>query len=422
MPHPVLPDVRTVVHLHGAVVSQPSTFDKTRDNDGWPDAWIEPGEEQIAEYPNEQTSRTLWYHDHAMETTGRNVYAGLVGMYLIRDNYERSLNLPSGEYEIPLIFQARGFNDDGSLYYPEETGTDYFGNAVAVNGKIWPYLNVEPRKYRFRIVNGSNSRELALRLIDPDDDSHGPAFYQIGSDAGFLEKTAVLNDPDDTQSRRLTLGAAERADVIIDFSKFAGKTLLLHNNSFTDEDDGEIPIPHIMIFKVADQTQGVDTSSLPMRLKPIARLNPSDSAQSRPIVLTHKIMDDGTDMLLLNGMFWSDPITEFPVLGTTETWSIINAMPEAHPFHVHLVQFQVLDRTSYDAEHFIDTGEILFTGPPEAPPPEEMGWKDTVMSVPGTITRIIMRFEPFTGYYVYHCHILEHEDMDMMRPFQVVAP
>jgi spore coat protein A len=144
MPGPTLPDVRTVVHLHGAVVSQPQTMDAARDNDGWPDAWITPGQEQTAEYPNQQTSRTLWYHDHAMQTTGRNVYAGLVGMYVIHDAYERSLNLPSGDYEIPLIFEARGFNDDGSLYYPTVTGTDYYGNAVAVNGKVWPYLNVEP--------------------------------------------------------------------------------------------------------------------------------------------------------------------------------------------------------------------------------------------------------------------------------------
>jgi spore coat protein A len=421
MPGPDLPDVRTVVHLHGAVVSQPGISDKTHDNDGWPDLWIQPGEQQIAEYPNQQTARTLWYHDHAMQTTGRNVYAGLAGMYLIHDAYERSLNLPSGDYEIPLIFQSKGFNGDGSLYYPSVTGQDYYGTVVTVNGKMFPYLNVEPRKYRFRILNASNSRTLAIRLINPADDSHGPAFYVIGTDSGFLEKTAVLNDPANTQARRLNLAPAERADVIIDFSKYAGKTFLLHNNSFTDEDDGEIPIPHIMQFRVADKATSTDTSQIPMQMKPIERLKPESAAQTRQIVIGDETAPDGTLMLMLNKMFWDDPITEFPVLGTTEVWQIINTEPDNHPFHIHLVQFQILDRTAYDVEHYKDTGQITLTGPAIPPPPEEAGWKDVVLARPGTITRIIMRFEPYAGYYVYHCHILEHEDMDMMRPFQVLG-
>jgi spore coat protein A len=180
-----LPDVRTVTHLHGAAIEEPSITDKLHNNDGWPDAWITPGQEQISDYPNVQDARILWYHDHALGSTGRNVAAGLVGMYLIHDDYERSLNLPSGNYELPLVIQARGISGDGSIFYTQTISNEFYGNAVSVNGKLWPYLNVEPRKYRFRVLNTSNARTYAMKLTDQADQSPGPAFYQIGSDGGL---------------------------------------------------------------------------------------------------------------------------------------------------------------------------------------------------------------------------------------------
>jgi len=425
MPMPTdLPDVRAVTHLHGAAVAQPSRQGR-KDNDGWPDNWLTSGQEQIAEYPNRLSSRQLWYHDHAMGTTGRNVAAGLAGMYLIRDDLERSLNLPSGDYEIPLLLQARGLKLDGSLYYTPDIATEFYGNTILANGKLWPILHVEPRKYRFRIVNGSNARSVALRLVNPDDeDIGGPPFYQIGSDGGFLAAPVLLNAPDQPDLNRLTLAPAERADVIIDFSQYAGRDFVLHNNQL-DPGDAELPLPDIMMFRVGTSLRGPDTSQIPAQLAPIRRMQPSEAQVTRQMVLDSVPMADGRPMLQINGKSWNDPITERPHLGDTEVWEIVDTLPDAHPFHVHLVQFQILDRRPFDLEEYRRSKTIRYTGPAVVPDANEMGWKDVVRAYPSMVTRIIMKFEPhrgYKGYYVYHCHILEHEDMDMMRPFQVISP
>ncbi len=416
-----LPDVRNVVHLHGALVTQTSKTDKLHDNDGWPDAWLVPGEEQIAEYGNDQSARLLWYHDHAMGETGRNVATGLAGMYIIRDEFERGLNLPSGKYEIPLLITAKGVDGNSALYYTPTLANEFYGNAMSVNGKLWPYLNVEPRKYRFRIVNASNARSYSMQLVDLENQSPAPPFYQIGTDSGFLENTVVLNDPADPKSPELTLAPAERADIIIDFSQYAGKTYILHNN-YVDQADHQLPMPQLMQFRVGTTVSEPDTSSLPMKLRSIPRMDPTRADGTRQITLNQVDMPDGTPMLLLNGMGWKEEITEKPVLGTTEVWEIVNTTTDVHPFHIHLVEFQVLDRRPFDVDAFAKTGQINYTGPAVAPDANEMGWKDTVRTTGNAVTRIIMKFAPYAGYYVYHCHILEHEDMDMMRPFEIVAP
>jgi spore coat protein A, manganese oxidase len=416
-----LPDVRNVTHLHGAVVEQPNTTDKLHNNDGWPDLFTVPGEEQIADYPNSQDARILWYHDHAISTTGRNVAAGLAGMYLIHDDFERSLNLPSGDYDIPLIFMAPGMNGDGTRNYSLDIQKEFYGNAPMVNGKLFPRLTVEPRKYRFRMLDGSNARTFSLKLIDLKTNADGPAIVQIASDAGFLEHPVALAEPANPKSPRLVLGPGERADVVIDFSAFAGQDLFLSNDSL-DPGDGEMPLPQIMLFHVGTSVKAPDTSSLPANLKPVPRIDPAEAKNTRRIVLGAMNMADGSQMLQLNGKSWTDAITEQPLLGSTEIWEIVDTLPDTHPFHVHLVQFQVLDRRPFDTKAFADTGELKYLGDPIAPEANEMGWKDIVRAGPGTVTRIIMRFLPYAGYYVYHCHILEHEDMDMMRPFQVVKP
>lgn len=418
---PNTPDVRTVTHLHGAEVSETNPNDRVHNNDGWPDAWNTPGQEQIAEYPNQQDARTLWYHDHAMGTTGRNVAAGLVGTYLIHDNYERSLGLPSGKYDIPLMLRSHTLNDDGLLQYTNDANSEMYGNSVSVNGKLWPFLEVEPRKYRFRMINGSNARSYAMKLVDfNDENKDGPALYQIASDAGFLDHTVIYNDPSSPASLRLTISPGERADVIVDFSNYAGQTLLLHNTS-RDPGDGEIAMPGLMQFRVKQNALTADLSKLPTRMKAIARIPISEASMSRRIVLGESTTQTGDKMLTLNGKSWNSPIDEKPILGATEVWELVNTLPDSHPFHMHLVQFQILERTPFDSAKFLANGSVVITGPSEAPEPNEMGWKDTVKASGNAITRIIMRFLPYPGYYVYHCHILEHEDMDMMRPFQVMA-
>ncbi|MED1562248.1 copper oxidase [Alkalihalobacillus alcalophilus ATCC 27647 = CGMCC 1.3604] len=414
------PEVRTVVHLHGA--------ETKADSDGYPEAWYTRGFEQkgplfereIYEYPNEQRAATLWYHDHAMGITRLNVYAGLEGLYLLHDKAEDRLRLPSGDYDIPLLIQDRTFNeDDGSLFYPRQPNNPgpnfpdpcivpfFGGNTILVNGKVWPYLEVEPRKYRFRLLNGSNSRGYTLFLDNEQ------TFYQIASDGGLLRRTVPLTE--------FEFEPAERIEVIIDFSKHAGKTITLKNNLGPNADP-ENPIADIMQFRVTLPLKGSDRSRIPKHLSTIPCLRQNDVTKIRNLKLNGGVDHIGRALLLLDNRFWHDPITENPMLGATELWNIINVTNFAHPVHIHLIQFQVLGHQAFDLSLYNETGEIQLIGPMIPPKENERGWKDTIAAPAGQITKLICRFAPYAGLYVWHCHILEHEDYDMMRPMRVVDP
>ncbi|HHT9145644.1 MAG: multicopper oxidase [Candidatus Brocadiaceae bacterium] len=425
------PAVRTVVHLHGAHVGSAS--------DGYPEAWFTAGfsktghsfTKQIYFYPNTQHATTLWYHDHALGITRLNVYAGLAGFYLIRDTFEDNLNLPKGEFEIPIIIHDRSFNDDGSLFYPAEEidgvepsiVPEFFGNTAVVNGKVWPKLEVEPRKYRIRFLNGSNARFYNMQLfVNGNLNKPGPVFHQIGTDGGLLEAPVTING-------RLLLAPAERADVIINFSRFEGKSLILHNDAkapFKGEDtiddpdvDDEAPLPKIMKFVVKSNVTEHDTSSLPSKLKTLNRITEASAIAERDIILSEGEDNFGRLMSLINNSEWSDPITEKPTLGTNEIWSLINLTEDVHPIHLHLVQFQILDRQALTPD---GNGGWVSIPDPNAPriPPDanEDGRKDTVRANPGEVTRIIAHFD-VRGLFVLHCHMLEHEDHEMMRPYKV---
>ncbi len=425
---PPNPYVRTVVHVHGANVPSES--------DGYPEAWFTPGHDALYTYPNHQQAATLWYHDHALGITSLNVYAGLAGFYLIRDRQEGRLNLPGGDYEIPIVIQDRSFYNNSELLYPHPWEPEFFGNTAVVNGKVWPYLTVEPRKYRFRFLNGSNARFYNVKLLESDsigniiyigdDPIPGPALYQIGTDGGLLTTPVKFNDPGNSMSPRLLMGPAQRSDVVIDFKDYAGKFFVLHNNAkspfkgLDSPEEDEEPLPEIMLFKVM-ATPVTDNSSLPSRLFPVPRIPEASAVMVRDLTLEEELDEFGDPIrLLLNGMRWDDPITETPQLGTAEIWRILNLTEDVHPIHLHLVMFQILDRQPFDVEHYESTGEIIFTGPPVPPEPNERGWKDTFHAFPGEITRIIQRFLDYPGLYVWHCHILEHEDNEMMRPYEVV--
>lgn len=405
------PEVRTVVHLHGANVSS--------DSDGYPEAWFtrnfkETGpyfSRKVYEYTNHQHATALWYHDHALGITRLNVYAGLAGFYIIRDYLEPQLELPSGQYEVPLIIQDKSFNKDGSLFYPAEPDPPvpgvypsivpvFFGNTILVNGKVWPYLEVEPRKYRFRVLNASNSRTYTLNL------SNGQSFFQIGTDGGLLSRPVELNS--------LTLAPSERADIIIDFSRLNKQNVVLRNGD-SDANTGEV-----MQFRVFKPLKGKDTSKVPEVLYPVKPIKENLAKKTRNLTLEGSTDEYGRPMLLLNNRNWDDPASEKPQLDTIEIWNLINLTPFPHPIHVHLVQFQILDRRPFDVEHYRDTGEIKYTGDPVEPDENEKGWKDTVRATSGEVTRIIAHFTGYTGNYVWHCHILEHEDHDMMRPLRVI--
>lgn len=394
-PHRLGPGARTVVHLHGGHVPPAS--------DGFPEATMLPGQQVTYNYPNRQQAATLWYHDHALGITRLNVYMGLVGFYLLSDPVERALNLPGQDQDIPLMVQDRSFGPDGALAYPARWEEEFFGETILVNGKVWPYLDVTRRKYRFRLLNGSNARTYTFYL------DSGQPFYQIGTDGGLL--------PAPVELKEITLAPAERAEVIIDFSKRAGEVHLLNKAPAPYPDgDADSAIRKVMQFRILGA--GSDKSALPAALRPLTRLQEADAVRERDLHLD-EVDDECVEpgmRWLINGRHWDD-ITEYPVLGTTEIWRFINPSIDLHPMHIHLVQFQILDRQRLRREG----GELLFDGPRVPPAPQEAGWKDTVAVHPMESVRVIARFSDYTGRYPYHCHVLEHEDHEMMRQFEVVA-
>ena len=384
---PQLPDVRNVTHVHGAAVPEPAPLDRLHNNDGWPDAWNVPGQEQITELTNPQDARALWYHDHAFGQTGRNVAAGLAGMYIIRDDFERSLNLPWGEYEIPLILQGVGVNGDGSRFYTDLVSNEFYGNVAAVNGKVAPYLEVEPRRYRFRILNAANARMFGLKFEDQQHpDQPAPSIYQIGTDSGFLANTVELAPSSDAMTPQLFLNSAERADVIVDFTKFAGRSFVLFNVNAISDPDGEMPVPRIMLFKVGAAASSPDLSSIPTHIRDLPKLDPKTAVQTRQILLSQTDYPSGLSLFQINKRswiyerrdsdgksYWDYEIDQKPKLGTTEVWEIINPTTLPHPFHVHLVQFQILDRTPFDVTEYGKSGKIVSTDTASPPDPTEDG-------------------------------------------------
>ncbi|WP_047155318.1 multicopper oxidase family protein [Aneurinibacillus tyrosinisolvens] len=408
-----LPEVRTVVHLHGG--KQPAH------SDGYPEAWFTRNFEQtgplfereVYEYPNLEAT-TLWYHDHTMGITRLNMYAGLAGFFIIRDKHEQSLNLPTGIYEIPLLIQDRSFNPDGSLYYPSQPDeksprlpypsivTPFDADTILVNGKVWPYVEVEPRKYRFRILNASNSRAITFKL------DSGQPFYQIGTDRGLLEKPVKMNE--------ILLLTTERADVIVDFSGSFGQSIVL-KNVFKDASP---ETTNVMQFKVTVPLKSKDTSSLPDYLGKIDFLSRKMASRTRDLTLVRVADEYGRSLNLLGGKMWIDRISEKIELGTVEIWRLINTTTDDHPIHLHIVDMQILERQPFDVAHFQATGKLKFTGHAAPPDPNERGFKDTIRAPAGYVTSFIASFGPLTGRFVWHCHMLEHEDHEMMRPFEIL--
>ncbi len=430
-------------------------------------------------YPNDQPATTLWYHDHTLGMTRANVYAGPAGYWLIRGG-PNDVDLgyvapgvgddPLGEYtEIPIVIQDRSFNADGSLFYPDnraffegldpaqlqipfipDTACDglpsdvspiwnpeFFGNMMVVNGFTWPFLEVEQRRYRFRFLNGCNSRFLILKT------DHPLPFYQIGAEQGFLPAPVQLN--------QLLMAPAERADVIMDFTNVpVGTEITLLNLGPDEPFGGGLPgvdfdpadpgsTGQVMQFRVKSASSA-DTSILPTTLPAAPALGPK--SKTRSVSLNEeesksvRYAEDALGNLVLacgnpsaehfgptsallgtlnpdntgHPLMWSDPITEKPALGATEEWKIYNFTADAHPIHVHLVKFEVLGRSPF--------GGGTSTAGSNNPLPWETGYKDTVIAYPGEVTRIKAKYD-LAGFYVWHCHIVEHEDNEMMRPFHV---
>jgi spore coat protein A len=385
---------RIVTHMHGAHV--PARYD------GYPEAAYEPGLSDTYVYPNNQLPGTIWYHDHSLGITRLNVYMGMAGFYLLFDDYEQGLGLPSGEFEIGLAIQDRSFNVDGTWSYPTTVKQNFFGDTILVNGKVWPYLEVKQGKYRFRLLEGSNSRSYTLSM------SNGAPFHVIGNDLGMLETPITISE--------LTFVPGERYDVIVDFEPYpAGTEIILENSApikFPNTaNPSEGVIPEIMKFIVTDEPGHTDP--IPALLRPFEPIPVSESVATRTLTLARDAAGCGGGEWLIDGRHWDD-ITEIPDLGTTEIWEWHNDTDIMHPMHMHLVGFQILDRFALDP-----AGNR--TGPPIPPEPYESGWKDTAQAHARTVTRVITSFEDYVGKYAYHCHILEHEDHEMMRQFRTVT-
>jgi len=461
-------NVPTIPHLHGGEVQSTS--------DGHPDAWftatgdhgtayntINPADTNAATflYPNEQPPATLWYHDHALGITRINVMSGLAGFYLLRDGLDaNNALLPSGEYDVPIVIQDRTFYPDGRFWFPT-VGVDpiahpywqpeFFGNTIMVNGKTWPYFDVAPAIYRLRLLDGSNARFYDLKLVDPLTGTAYP-FYQISTDGGYLTTPVKMN--------KLTIAPGERADILVDFRGLP-PNLVLMNGGKTPYPNGAPTDPNtgmIMQFRVTLPAPVGQPATIPVALS-----NPSLTplpvpTNTRILTLTEVMGPLGPLMALLNGQLWGATISEDPAEGSTEEWVIINLTGDTHPIHLHLVQFQVMSRqkinaAKYEADwHLLNAGGSLtgmppwdntwtvqeldptayLRGRPKPPKPNEMGWKDTVQMNPGEVTIIRARFSPIDGSgsysfdpadgpgYVWHCHILDHEDNEMMRPYIVL--
>lgn len=364
-------DVPVTIHLHGGKV-RPSS-------DGQPMDLIEPGDHKDYVYPNKQEAATLWYHDHTHHLTSRNNYMGLSGLYIIEDPDEAELNLPKGKYDIALVLQERSFRTDGSFkFYSHHSRVP--GETTLVNGRPMPYLKVANRKYRFRILNAAHTRGYNLQL------DSGEPLVQIGTDGGLMTQP--------TPVASLALWPAERAEVVIDFARYpVGTKVVL--SALRDPLDPGSARP-VMRFDV--EREETDDSSLPLLLRPVDRLIPG--TVQRDFELS---FDLDRRLWVINGKrFDPNRIDARPKLGATEVWTFRNNSTRTHPMHIHLVRFQVLDRSNKNLDA------------------NDLGWKDTVRVDPASTVRVAVKFEGYTGRYMFHCHNLAHEDHSMMGQMKVV--
>ncbi len=493
-PEPYTGPVPIITHVHGAHT--------TDDSDGYAESWFLPAAADIPagyatvgtwydtfkakalarggapwtpgsatfDYPNDQRATQMWYHDHTLGMTRLNVYAGLAGFYFLRGGAtDKSLgyraprrNDPPGTVytELPIVVQDRSFNADGSLFFPAGRAffddfqgpyipdsdispiwnPEFFGNMVMVNGATWPDQAAQARRYRLRLLNGCGARTLMLQLAVDDTPGDGiddggwtaipGAFVQIGTEGGFLPAPVTLTT--------VLMAPAERADVVVDFTAYAGRELYLVNLGPESPFQGGAPG---VDFEPADPastgqvmrfTVGASPASDPTR--PAARLNLPRPPKLGAATATRQVSlneldsdvlgDVGPRQALLGTvdlsdpsapagvpLRWMDEITENPAVSATEVWEIFNFTMDAHPIHLHLVTFEVIGREVFDP--MMGTpGTVL---PPEA---WETGRKETVIAYPGWITRVKARFD-MAGLYQWHCHIVDHEDNEMMRPYAI---
>ena len=346
-------------------------------------------------YPLDQRAATLWYHDHRMGFTGLTVWRGLAGFHLVHDDEEAALGLPSGERDLPLMITDRAFEADGSLRYPalDSTGlhvpgvtgdfrAGVLGDVILVNGAPWPVAEVAPATYRLRLLNASNARRYRLAL-DPQP-SGGHALVQIGTEGGLLA-APVRHDS-------LDIAPAQRYDVLVDFSRFAPGQEVTLTNRFGTGGTAEV-----MRFRVGSGPR--ESMPVPAKLSDVEALDPAKATVTRTFTM-RDWTKQGHRMWRVNGESF-DPAraSATPKLGDLEVWRLVSDFH--HPVHLHLAHFQVVSRDGRE------------------PGPFDHGWKDTIDLLPNQVATIAVRFSDYRGRFVFHCHNLEHEDMEMMANFVV---
>ncbi|HEY3419598.1 MAG TPA: multicopper oxidase [Methanomassiliicoccales archaeon] len=411
----------------------------------------------VFHYDNQQAVGTLWFHDHAMGLTRSNVYSGLAGYYMLRDPADPiKAYLPSGKYEVPLAIQDRKFFTDGSLMFPSDSPPnptihpywvpEFFGNVIMVNGVAWPNLNVDSGQYLFKVLDGSNARWYNLSM------SNGMPFTVIASDENYLRSAVTVTS--------FQMAPGERYDVLVDFTGMGANTkIVMTNNAPAPFNTGYVPDAAtngtIMQFTVSGNP-GFAPKTLPTILNPTLKTYPSlgmaNVTVTRQLTLKEWQGPNGPQMVTLDGQQYSNPISELPHVNATEIWKIVDDTVDGHPIHWHLVNVQVIERQAYNQSKYdtdwlaLNGGQLPFTSPtknvnlnnyligsPTPASPYEQAWKDTVQANPGEVVTVIVRFAPagptLTSYpfdvtqgpdYVWHCHIVDHEDQDMIRPYRVV--
>jgi spore coat protein A, manganese oxidase len=404
-----------VMHRHGGLQQAAS--------DGTPDQLIPPGTSRTNHYPNDQAAAPLWYHDHADAVTSFNVYGGLAGFMPNTDRIEPFLNLPAGDFAKAYVLQDKSFNADTTLCYTHES-PEFFGDLPVVNGTIAPKQSVQPRRYTFTFVNGSDSRFYHLAL-SPGAGTPGtaPPMTVVGSDSGYLLKPARVDD--------LLISPGERYTVVVDFTGRSGQWVLSNDAvaPFPDGDPEVAAIPQIMRFDVGGRVTPADRSSIPPLIIESNNVLPPQASLLTARLRTVQAGEKAPGVPQLGDVTqlrtFPDPATETPQLGSIEAWAMRNHSPDTHPIHEHLVELRLVGRWHVDEWGPQDpvTGNAvpLRIGAFQHPGAFEAGPKDTFVAPKDTITVWVGRYT-IGGVSVWHCHILSHEDssvVEMMRPLAV---
>ncbi|KAK1984723.1 multicopper oxidase [Colletotrichum cereale] len=377
----------SAVHLHGSPTRSPW--------DGWAEDRIFPGQYKDYFYPNSESARFLWYHDHSMEITSINNYFGQAGAYIVQDPAEDALGLPSGYgvNDIPLILASKRYNDDGSLTSPARE--EIFGDVVHVNGQPWPFFQVEPRKYRLRFLNAAVSRSFVLYFMRQTGGAEIP-FEVVASDSGLLAGPVAAS--------ALAMSMAERWEVVFDFSQHAGQNVTLLSQRAVGQDKDYGATDQVMRFVVGQTAAAADASAVPARLRDVPFPPPKGNGVDRRFVFH---LQNG--LWKINGVVFGDVqnriLAKVP-RGTVEIWEFENGGGGVHPVHVHLVDFRILSRAG---------------GRRAVLPYEAAGLKDVVWLGPGEVVRVEAHYAPWDGVYMFHCHNMIHEDHEMMAAFNVTS-